>query len=93
MNRVLLAMLFGALACSGADAAPRSTAARHEFQRLNPCPATGARRGACRGWIIDHVVPLCAGGPDAPSNMQWQTVDDAKRKDVEERRLCRGLNR
>jgi hypothetical protein len=31
--------------------------------------------------MIDHVVPLKRGGPDAPENMQWQTREDAKAKD------------
>jgi len=30
------------------------------------------------GYVVDHVVPLCAGGADAPSNMQWQSVEEAK---------------
>jgi hypothetical protein len=74
-------------------AAPRSHAAKAAFQRETPCPATGATRGGCPGHVIDHVVPLCAGGPDAPTNMQWQTVDDAKVKDREEAKLCRSLRR
>ena len=68
--------------------APRSTAAKHAFQRLNPCPSTGERRGSCPGYVIDHIRPLCAGGPDDPSNMAWQTIQDAKAKDREERREC-----
>lgn len=71
------------------DAAPRSMAARAEFQRANPCPATGKARGACPGYVVDHVVPLCAGGADDPSNMQWQTREQAKVKDAFERRQCR----
>jgi hypothetical protein len=75
-----------------ADArAPRSHAAKAEFQRRNPCPSTGKTRGACPGWVKDHVMPLCAGGPDHPSNMQWQTVADAKIKDRDERRMCKEL--
>jgi hypothetical protein len=70
----------------------RSAAEVLAFKRVNPCPSTGARRGACPGYIVDHIEPLCAGGPDHRSNMQWQAVDDAKRKDIEERRRCR-LNR
>lgn len=61
------------------------------FKRHNPCPATGRVRGPCVGWVVDHVTPLCANGPDHPSNMQWQTVDDARLKDRDERRLCRSL--
>lgn len=71
-----------------ANAAERSTSARAEFVRMHPCPATGQPRGACPGYVVDHVKPLCAGGADHHSNMQWQTVHDAKIKDAEERRMC-----
>lgn len=85
-----LALVVLALFSFGADAKqPRSAAAKAEFQRLNPCPATGEHRGPCPGWIVDHIHPLCANGDDLPSNMQWQTIEDAKAKDREERRLCR----
>jgi hypothetical protein len=73
--------------------APRSHAAKAAFQRANPCPTTGATRGGCPGHVVDHMVPLCAGGADAPVNMQWQPVDEAKIKDREEAKLCRSLRR
>ena len=77
-----------------ASASPhRSSAAVAEFKRQHPCPATGKPRGACPGYVVDHIVPLCANGADAPTNMQWQTVDEAKAKDREERRQCRTLRR
>ena len=41
------------------------------------------------GYVVDHIVPLACGGVDAPSNMQWQTVVDAKAKDRVERVGCR----
>jgi hypothetical protein len=63
---------------------------RAEFVKQHPCPSTGKVRRACPGYVVDHIKPLCAGGPDRPSNMQWQTRMDAKIKDREERRLCRG---
>jgi hypothetical protein len=47
----------------------------------HPCPATGKTSGACKGYVVDHVVPLKGGGADAPANMQWQTVAEAKAKD------------
>lgn len=59
------------------------------FKRENPCPSTGLRGGSCPGHVVDHIEPLCAGGPDHRSNMQWQTAAEAKVKDREERRICR----
>jgi hypothetical protein len=40
--------------------------------------------------VIDLVLvnPLCAGGPDAVSNMQWQMVHDARIKDRQEWAVC-----
>jgi len=83
----------GGVAEEGASKPARSAAAMREFRRLHPCPATGEVRGSCPGWVVDHVRPLCAGGPDTPPNMQWQTIEDAKVKDADERRLCRSLKR
>lgn len=74
---------------AASESAPRSAAARAEFKRQQPCPATGQPRGPCAGYVIDHITPLCAGGPDTPGNMQWQTVADAKIKDRAERAQCR----
>lgn len=69
----------------------RSRALRAEFQRLNPCPSTGERRGACPGHEVDHAVPICLGGPsvDTISNLRWMTVEDHRRKTREDVRLCR----
>ncbi|MBZ5500143.1 MAG: HNH endonuclease [Acidobacteriia bacterium] len=54
--------------------------------RSHPCPATGKTSGSCKGYVIDHIVPLAKGGADAPSNMQWQTTAEAKAKDKWERK-------
>jgi hypothetical protein len=59
----------------------RSTAARRAFQAGHPCPANGHTSGACPGYVIDHVIALKRGGPDKPSNMQWQTLAAARAKD------------
>lgn len=59
----------------------RSSQAKREFRKTEPCPATGETTGACPGYVIDHVVALACGGEDDPSNMQWQTVAEAKAKD------------
>lgn len=67
----------------------RSAKAKAAFRRAVDCP-TGARRyEPCEGYVIDHVVPLCMGGRDAPENMQWQTKHEAKIKDRTECRFHR----
>lgn len=89
MNRILLPV-FLLLLCAAAQCAQhRSAAALAEFKRANPCPSTGERRGKCPGYVIDHIKPLACGGADAPANMQWQTIEDAKAKDKWERKACR----
>ncbi len=67
---------------------------RSAKQRCDFLRAAGYRH--CRpppGYVVDHIVPLCAGGADAPSNMQLQTKRAALRKDVGERAQCRALKR
>ena len=66
----------------------RDTTVSRAFQKQHPCPSTGKTSGSCPGHVKDHVIPLCAGGTDSPSNLQWQTIEQAKIKDREERKLC-----
>ncbi len=33
------------------------------------------------GYEVDHIVPLAQGGADKPSNVYWQTIQEAKEKD------------
>ena len=51
------------------------------FRSTHPCPATQSTKGACVGWIIDHRVGLCVGGPDRPYNLRWMTKESALAKD------------
>ena len=83
---LVLALLVGV-----SFAAPRSRTERAAFVRENPCPSTGLRRGACAGWQVDHIVPLCAGGLDRRENMQWIAVDDHRWKTFVDVRECRRL--
>jgi len=86
---VILAALVCYLAPIAASAKVyRSLEVKHEFQRQHPCPSTGRTTGACPGYVKDHVVPLACGGPDAVSNLQWQTTAAAKAKDKWERKAC-----
>ena len=104
MKRILLAIL--ALGCITAAAQTcvlkrgangkitRSTAAVNAFKRTNACPATGkASTASCPGYIVDHVVPLCACGEDTPGNMQWQTLSASKAKDKLEDKQCAALKK
>ena len=92
MTRIAAALFLATITVSS-FASERSSAAVREFKRLSPCPDTGKSRGRCPGWIVDHIIPLCAGGADAASNMQWQTVADAKAKDRDEHAQCRALRK
>lgn len=85
---VLVALLWLPLSWP-VEAGNRDPAQRAAFQRAHPCPATGRHAGACPGYVVDHIRPLCAGGLDHSLNMQWQTTADAKTKDRLEAAECR----
>lgn len=68
---------------------PRNPRAAAEFKRANPCPANGKTRGACPGWEIDHIQPLCANGPDRADNMQWLSKSAHKEKTKRDVAACR----
>lgn len=59
------------------------------FRLANPCPVTGLAQGACNGYVVDRVIPVFCGGAEDPSNMQWQTLAQAKEKDRWEKIGCR----
>lgn len=93
MSLLRFATVFLAIAgfvSTGSEAKmPRDHRQLAAFKRLHPCPATGKSRGACPGYVVDHINPLCARGADHHTNMQWQTIAAAKIKDREERAECR----
>ena len=77
------------LAAIGASPSSRSPALRAEFMRQQPCPSTGATRGACPGWQVDHREALVCGGKDELQNLQWLTVAEHREKTRVEVKLCR----
>jgi hypothetical protein len=62
-----------------------------QFKAHNVCPATNKIQKQCDGYIVDHKKPLCACGEDNwRTNMQWQTLEAGKQKDILEKAMCRG---
>ena len=63
---------------------------RDNHQRYLFMKSTGYPKGR-KGYIIDHITPLCAGGVDNIYNMQWQTLEESYLKDIKEREFCHRL--
>src|SRR6266567_3676571 len=63
----------------------RNLTIMHRFEKL-----TGYPKGR-KGYVVDHITPLCAGGEDKIENMQWQLAKDSYIKDIQERKYCRSL--
>ena len=87
-GKVLFLILVASLLFPAAAKIPRDPAQVRAFKQQNACPATGKIRDKCPGYVVDHIIPLCAGGDDAPSNMQWQDYKTSLLKDQWERQLC-----
>lgn len=84
---MLTRMLLILIVTSQVVEAPRSRQVILNFEKLTGHP---------NGWpghVVDHQVPLCAGGPDIIENLQWQEVSKSYLKDNFERELCRNMHR
>jgi hypothetical protein len=84
-----LAALLALLAAVPCPHPHRSSTAVSRFRRANPCPSTGRTKGACPGYVVDHVCPLSCCGIDGVQNLQWQTKAAAKAKDRVEKDCAR----
>ena len=85
---VLTLLLIASVFSITAEARERSLAAKNDFKYAHPCPSNGKNHGPCPGYVIDHITALACGGADAPTNMQWQSVEEGKAKDKWERKGC-----
>lgn len=65
----------------------RSSKETLRFKRLTGYPKSRP------GYVVDHIVPLCACGADSVVNMQWQQADSSYVKDNWEREMCRALGK
>lgn len=41
-----------------------------------------------KGYEVDHIIPLCAGGADSPENMQLLTFEEHQQKTSIDLRWC-----
>jgi hypothetical protein len=70
----------------------RSQAQVVKFKRTHVCPSSGLKTAAsCKGYVVNHIKPLCACGADVPSNMEYQSIAAAKISDIKEKALCKKL--
>lgn len=90
--RSLIAIALTLFTLSGEARDPAQVRA---FRKDHPCPLTGKTTGPCtdgkQRMVVDHMLPICSGGRDAPDNMAWQEYSASLVKDAEERRLCARL--
>ena len=84
-------IITAALILASLPALARDPAQVREFRRHHVCPSTNRTYGRCPGYVVDHLIALCAGGPDATGNMRWQEYRESLVKDAEERRYCKAL--
>ena len=70
---------------------PRDPAVTRAFTLAVPCPATGETGHHCPGYVRDHFLPLCAGGPDTVENLWWEDAARAADKDRRELQFCHRL--
>lgn len=85
---VIVALIFALFFCATAESKTQRSRAQvtaflrqHGFKRTPP------------GYQVDHIIPLCAGGPDTPENMQLLTIEEHREKTRIDVRWCRLLKK
>jgi 5-methylcytosine-specific restriction endonuclease McrA len=86
------AFIFAVLLAFSLNAIAGTKRSRHEvlkFKQANTCPSTGLKsKESCPGHEVDHIIPLCAGGADKVSNMQWLAIATHKFKTKKDVKHC-----
>lgn len=86
---LLVALMLGPLPASTRQHAPcavaRGTKETARFRRLTGYPSGRP------GYVVDHIIPLCACGVDSVVNLQWMRADSSYAKDAWERQMCQAL--
>jgi hypothetical protein len=95
MTWLLLVAAVCSVARTDAGVIARSRQNVRAFHREHPCPAgpDAGSKTRCRGYVVDHIVPLCAGGHDGADNYQWQELVASRAKDRSEVALCRWVEK
>lgn len=100
MKKLLITLMLATLGTTVSAKASRSTETIRAFKESNVCPSTGnlaikgiAASYICPGYVVDHGIPRCAGGPDAAHNLFYQKKDreNSLKKDKAEMALCRRM--
>lgn len=76
-TRRLSAFLIALFVSYESVGAERSQSVRRAFIKEHPCPIVVD--GKCRA-EVDHAEPICAGGKDEVSNLQWLEIEQHRRK-------------
>ena len=62
-----------------------------ESEKADIGDAYGIDQSDWSDYEFDHLIPLCAGGSNAPENLWPQPIDEAKEKDKLEDSVCRRM--
>lgn len=90
MFQRLLLLIMLALITTNSFALDRSSKAIYQFKKNNKCPSNNKYLSKkCKGYEIDHIIPLKCNGVDAPTNMQWLSVKEHKIKTKKQTKLCK----
>jgi hypothetical protein len=93
MRRSIIALLAVLATLAATSAIARDPKQVRAYRSAHPCPVTQQTTGPCPGWVVDHIIPLCAGGADHPSNLRWLERETARIKDPRDASTCAALRR